>query len=72
GSEGADNHREYKFYGHFADRKGYEPASDEFCQVFVLERWEPLGSAAAPAANASATSAPASAPTDEPPPAPPE
>lgn len=50
GRAGADNGREYKFYGYFKEEKGYEPASDELCAVFVLQRWEPLN-ASAPAAE---------------------
>jgi hypothetical protein len=45
GRSSADNHCEYKFYGYFLEKQGYEPASDEFCPVFVLQRWEPLNPA---------------------------
>ena len=40
----ADNGREYRFYGFFMEDRGYEPASDELCPIFVLQKWELLSS----------------------------
>ena len=40
----ADNGREYRFYGFFMEDRGYEPASDELCPIFVLQKWEMLSS----------------------------
>ena len=48
--QSADNHREYRFFGFFSDKKGYEPASDEFCPVFVLQKWDPINPEANPPA----------------------
>jgi len=51
GNVSADNGREYRFYGYFMGQRGYEPASDELCPIFVLQKWEllssPMGSAPA-------------------------
>jgi len=38
----ADNGREYRFYGFFMEDRGYEPASDQLCPIFVLQKWELL------------------------------
>jgi hypothetical protein len=40
----ADNGREYRFYGFFLEDRGYEPASDQLCPIFVLQKWELLSS----------------------------
>jgi len=40
GGVSSDNHREYRFYGYFMADRGYEPASDELCPIFVLQKWE--------------------------------
>ncbi len=39
---GADNGREYRFFGYFRRNPGYEPASDEVVPVFILQKWEPV------------------------------
>ena len=44
GRVSADNGHEYRFYGFFMHDRGYEPASDELCPIFVLQRWELLNS----------------------------
>lgn len=42
GGASSDNHREYRFFGYFMAERAYEPASDELCSVFVLQKWQPL------------------------------
>lgn len=42
---GADHNFQYKLYGHFWDRKGYEPVLNRLFPAFVLKSFEPIGDA---------------------------
>ena len=44
-SRGADNNFQYKLFGHFWDKKGYEPVLNRLFPVFVLQSFEPIGDA---------------------------
>ncbi|HPA19591.1 MAG TPA: hypothetical protein PLU30_17720 [Verrucomicrobiae bacterium] len=44
-SRGADHNFQYKLYGHFWDKKGYEPVLNRLFPVFVLQSFEPIGDA---------------------------
>ena len=67
GRVSADNGREYRFYGFFMEDRGYEPAADELCPIFVLQKWEPLNP---PKREAAMPEAQAQAQSNEPPPKP--
>lgn len=43
GDRMADQNVRYKLYGHYWERKGYEPVMNKLLDVFVLERYESLG-----------------------------
>lgn len=42
---GADNNYQYKLYGQFWDKKGYEPVLNRLFPAFVLQNFEPIGDA---------------------------
>lgn len=44
-NRGADHNFQYKLYGHFWDRKGYEPVLNRLFPAFVLKGFEPIGDA---------------------------
>lgn len=44
-SRGLDNNFQYKLYGQFAGKKGYEPVLNRLFPVFVLKNFEPIGQA---------------------------
>lgn len=69
GRTSADNGREYRFYGFFLEDRGYEPASDQLCPVFVLQKWELISS---PKSKASVSSSADEQASNPPPPPVPE
>lgn len=44
-SRGADHNFQYKLYGHFWDKKGYEPVLNRLFPTFVLQGFDPIGDA---------------------------
>lgn len=69
GRTSADNGREYRFYGFFMEDRGYEPASDQLCPIFMLQKWELISS---PKSKASTSTAAADQEGSNPPPPVPE